>query len=1287
MNEDRERLGHSGLEDVRALDDGLVNTRTALHVVGLDRKKLLKRVGHAVRLESPHFHFAHTLTAELRLAAERLLGDERVGADGTGMDLVGDEVVELEHVDDADDDLLLEGLARKTVIKNRLALGADPALGTLFLLLDLAGLEEKLVDLGLLNAVEHGRRGVEVEVAARKTEVGLKKLTEVHARRHAERVQNDVDRAAVGKERHVAARKNARDDTLVAVTSGHLVADRKVLLVDEENAYFLDDFAVAAEIAEETAVGVLRSVFNGRELGLERIDDRGDLVLGGAVLHLPVGMSLGENRELRALDFLVGGDDDVARLRIGDVAGKLLVHDRVGEFAGEILLELGDLVLALLLGVLLGLLGRLVVGDDGVLTGRNLNAHDDAGRTRRYGERRVADIGGLLAEDGSQKALFGAKLGLALGRNLTDENVAGLDFGTDADDAVGTEVLESVLGDVGDIAGDLFGAELRVARAALEGYDVKRRENVLADDALVDEDGVLEVVAAPAHERHEEVLAEREFALVGRGTVGEAVAELDLVALLDDRSLVEARAGVAAAVLLEVVSPDALCGIVLKAVLARRKLAVVRDDDEVGRNVGDRTVGESGDDDARVLGAGALETRTDERTLGTHERHALTHHVRAHERTVGVVVLEERNETGGDRDDLHRGDVHILDLACGLIAEFGLEAAGYALFGERAVGIERRVGLGDYELLFGIRGKILDLVGDLTADNLAVGSFDEAEAVDAGVDAERRDKTDVRTFGRLDRADAAVVGRMDVADLEACALAGETAGTESRETALVGESRQGVRLVHELRKLAAGEEVLNDRAEGLGVDETARRERPGRLGVVNGHALADETLGTRETDAALVLEKFARRADAAVAEVVDIVDRILADENLEKKTDRLDDVDTRLVQSAEILVDLAGKPELLIDLVAADIAEIVMGKIEEETVDHLLRVSRGRRIAGTHALVDLLKRVLLVVDAGLGVFAEGDDKGSVVDGDVDDLNLGNAGGGDLLHHRGGDGIVAAGDDGLGIAVDEIVLHDELAQFLFGVFSVGRKALEIVEEIHELLVGAVAERAQKRRRVEFAAAAALIHEAPHDVVRIEHDLDPAAAVGNDTDGKERLAVCVDLALGRNAGRAVELGDDDALRAVDDERAVGSHDRHIAEEHFLLADILVILKTESRVKRTGISLAIHESLKIRLLRRLKSVAYEIEIVAALVGDDWENLFEDRLKALVLALGGRHIGLEEIFIRFRLDCNQVGRSLGHALKLAEYFAFCAHLRFTLFYFLSEKVYTLPYPMRLKCGKRPLC
>ena len=129
-------------------------------------------------------------------------------------------------------------------------------------------------------------------------------------------------------------------------------------------------------------------------------------------------------------------------------------------------------------------------------------------------QRAVADVAGLLAEDRAEELLFGGELGLALRRDLADEDVARLHLGADAHDAGLVEVLEGLFADVRDVAGDLFLAELRVAGDALELLDVDRGEDVVLGDALGDEDRVLEVVALPRHERDEHVLAERELAHV-----------------------------------------------------------------------------------------------------------------------------------------------------------------------------------------------------------------------------------------------------------------------------------------------------------------------------------------------------------------------------------------------------------------------------------------------------------------------------------------------------------------------------------------------------------------------------------------------------------------------------------------------------------------------------------------------------------------------------------------------------------------------------------------------------
>src|ERR1043165_7514024 len=94
-----ERLRQARLERRVALDDRFVDLRAARDVVGLRREQLLEDVRRAVGLERPHLHFAEALTAELRLAAERLLRDERIRPDRARVDLVVDQVGKLKHLD------------------------------------------------------------------------------------------------------------------------------------------------------------------------------------------------------------------------------------------------------------------------------------------------------------------------------------------------------------------------------------------------------------------------------------------------------------------------------------------------------------------------------------------------------------------------------------------------------------------------------------------------------------------------------------------------------------------------------------------------------------------------------------------------------------------------------------------------------------------------------------------------------------------------------------------------------------------------------------------------------------------------------------------------------------------------------------------------------------------------------------------------------------------------------------------------------------------------------------
>ena len=159
-----------------------------------------------------------------------------------------------------------------------------------------------------------------------------------------------------------------------------------------------------------------------------------------------------------------------------------LADEHLGEAGVDVAVEDRLLVVAVL-GEALDLLaldrhGALVLLDAVAVEDAHLD--DRAGDARRHAQRRVAHVGGLLAEDGAEQLLLRRHRALALRRDLADQDVAGLHLGADIDDAGLVEVLQRLFRDVRDVARDLLRPELGVARHHLEFLDVDRGEDVVA---------------------------------------------------------------------------------------------------------------------------------------------------------------------------------------------------------------------------------------------------------------------------------------------------------------------------------------------------------------------------------------------------------------------------------------------------------------------------------------------------------------------------------------------------------------------------------------------------------------------------------------------------------------------------------------------------------------------------------------------------------------------------------------------------------------------------------------
>ena len=164
-----------------------------------------------------------------------------------------------------------------------------------------------------------------------------------------------------------------------------------------------------------------------------------------------------------------------------------------------------------------------------------------------------------------------------------------------------------------------------------------------------------------------------------------------------------------------------------------------------------------------------------------------------------------------------------------------------------------------------------------------------------------------------------------------------------------------VGLVHELRQLRRSEERLDHRAHRARVDEVVERDLLGVL--VDRHALLDQPRHARQADGELVRDQLADRADAAVAQVVDVVHVAAALVQLDEVADDGDEVLLR----EHRLARRRREAEALVDLVAAHAAEVVALGREEEPLDRLLGRLLVRRVAGPQQRVDLLERLVLAL--------------------------------------------------------------------------------------------------------------------------------------------------------------------------------------------------------------------------------------------------------------------------------------------------------------------------------------
>ena len=226
-----------------------------------------------------------------------------------------------------------------------------------------------------------------------------------------------------------------------------------------------------------------------------------------------------------------------------------------------------------------------------------------------------------------------------------------------------------------------------------------------------------------------------------------------------------------------------------------------------------------------------------------------------------------------------------------------------------------------------------------------------------------------------------------------------------------------------------------------------------------------------------------------------------------------------------------------------------------------------------------------------------------------------------------------------------------------------------EEARENVFGRKAESLEQNGARHLAAT---VDAEIKNVLRVEFEVKPGAAVGNHAGREEKLPgrVCLALVmLEEDARGTVELGDDHALRPVDDEGALLGHQRDFAHVHVVLADFLdrllgAVAVVNFQLNARAQTARVGQSAKLAFghveFRLGQLVVDEAETGVPVVADDRENGGKGSLKAHGVVSGIRsYVRLQKFFVGTKLNIKQGrhfkdartrGKALADALLFSE-------------------------------------
>ena len=201
------------------------------------------------------------------------------------------------------------------------------------------------------------------------------------------------------------------------------------------------------------------------------------------------------------------------------------------------------------------------------------------------------------------------------------------------------------------------------------------------------------------------------------------------------------------------------------------------------------------------------------------------------------------------------------------------------------------------------------------------------------------------------------------------------------------------------------------------------------------------------------------------------------------------------------------------------------------------------------------------------------------------------------------------------------------------FSIGVKLLD------DRFGGAVlrVEGAKESGRGDLAA---LVDADGQRVLLRHRAFDPASAFGDDPATVQRTVAFLHLDQKVHAGGTVQLVDDDAFGAVDDEFTAADHDGDFTEVDGIFDDLVLVLADEANLnaERHAVGQAKGPAFIGGVARLGEIVADVFQPKVPVVAFDGEDFAKEGFQAVVFPVLGVGVLLQEFFVGFNLNVDQI-------------------------------------------------